>query len=47
MRLSPIKVDVGRPYYQVTSAIDTLALFEPCPELEDADAGSNSLREWS
>jgi DNA invertase Pin-like site-specific DNA recombinase len=47
MRLVPIKVDVGRPYYQVTSAIDTLALFEPCPELEDADAGSNSLREWS
>jgi hypothetical protein len=48
MRLVPIKVDVGRPYYQVTSAVDTLALFEPCPEVEDADSGSNSLREmWS
>jgi DNA invertase Pin-like site-specific DNA recombinase len=47
IRLSPVKFEVGRPYYEVTSAIETLALFEPCPELEDADAGSNSLREWS
>jgi hypothetical protein len=47
MRLSPVKVDVGRPYYQITSAIDPLALFEPYAELGDEDAGSNSLREWS
>jgi DNA invertase Pin-like site-specific DNA recombinase len=47
MRLSPVKVDVGRPYYEVNSAIEPLALFEPYPELGDADTGSNSLREWS
>jgi len=47
MRLLPVKVDLGRPYFQVTSAIDTLALFEPRPELGDVESGSNSLREWS
>jgi hypothetical protein len=47
MRLSPVKVDIGRPYYRVPSTIDPLALFEPCPELGDVDAGSNSLRKWS
>jgi hypothetical protein len=45
LQLSPVKVDVGRPYYRVDSAIEPLTLFEPCPELEDGDAGSNSLRE--
>jgi hypothetical protein len=47
MPLSPVKVEVGRPYYQVTSAIEPLVPFEALPELGNADTGSNSLREWS
>ncbi|MBA3552377.1 MAG: hypothetical protein H0W27_05850 [Actinobacteria bacterium] len=46
IRLEPVPVEVGRPYYRAATAIDTLALIETPPELDGPDGGSTSLRSW-
>lgn len=47
IRLEPVPVEVGRPYYRGATAIDTLALIETPTEPDDPDGGSRSLRSWS
>ena len=44
IRLDLITPDIGRPFYQAVTTIDTLALIEPASS--GAEAGSNSLRKW-
>ncbi len=46
IRLEPVPVEVGRPYYRALTAIDTLALIETPPEPDSPDGGSTSLRSW-
>ena len=47
LRLEPVTVDVGRPYYRVASEVDVFAVFGPDPEFGGLDAGSNSFHQWS
>ncbi len=44
--LQPVTPEIGRPFYQATTAIDALALIETPPDLDGAGGGSNSLRRW-
>ncbi len=45
IRLEPVSVDVGRPYYRALTSIDALALIDTPPEGR-SEGGSNSLRRW-
>jgi site-specific DNA recombinase len=44
--LQPVTPEIGRPFYQATTAIDALALIETPPDRDGAEGGSNSLRRW-
>ena len=44
--LQPITPEIGRPFYQASTAIDALALIETPPDRDGAEGGSNSLRRW-
>lgn len=44
IRLDLITPDIGRPFYQAVTTVDTLALIEPASG--GAEAGSNSLQRW-
>ncbi len=46
IRLQPVPVDVGRPYYRAVTSIDALVLTETPPAGGPAEGGSNSLRKW-
>ncbi len=38
--------DIGRPFYQATTAIDALALIGTPPDRDGAEGGSSSLQRW-
>ena len=42
--LQPMTPEIGRPFYQASTAIDALALIEP--PAAGAEGGSNSLQRW-
>jgi len=46
IRLEPVPVDVGRPYYRALTSIDALALIETPSEGDPPEGGSNSLPKW-
>jgi len=47
IRLEPVPVQAGRPYYRAATTIDTLALIETPPEPDGPDGGSTYLRSWT
>jgi hypothetical protein len=44
--LQPVTPEIGRSFYQATTAIDALALIETPPDRDGAEGGSITLRRW-
>jgi site-specific DNA recombinase len=46
IRLEPVAIGAGKPFYRAFTAIDTLALVEIPLDGAPVDAGSSALRQW-